>query len=672
LVAQAADAVDRRPRTTTTETIETRGQRRAAAALIAFTLLFAFVVQSLFFHTSTNMHGDVAYHRGVGLEMLGGDLQGEGPFRHLLAYYGGLYPLGLAYGSHWLGVSFDGFLSVVSWFSTLALPLAFLWLGRTIWPKRWLEPAVLAFLGTVGSSLATDPQLIWVKSILPSGANLWPLYPRDAALVLVIMAFAVTIGGRSLKRAAITGVILVVTLCVHAQLAVYGLVIVGSYGLWRAWGDRLREWLGEILLTTVLTIALSAWWWWPRFEVVVNTRTLLLKSWPGRLSPSLSVEGILVATGIVGLLAVPGIVLALRRPDRTLRYAATWLAVSVPLALGASALGDAGFITDRRVWLFAAIPMLICATVAATAIMRKAPLVPAIIVIGALVVVPSFREAQRTRDTVALRWGTIPSPELNADGAWEPVLSELRDSIVERGNVQVVAPDGDADFIWTESGAQPLSLWLPGSIKLGFDPKAETGLSYLERVHRSEAAFHEGLDSLCRLARADDAEIILRHDGSRLGTFDVRPSAQYRKGPKHRTAASLQREVAPYTIYDDRNESEVLTVFPGASLPLGFQGDAVQMVDVLLEPRYPDVFASPNLSLAFPDGTVIPPELAQLGRNSYRLRYLTPNGLPEGATINALDRTSISRIIGYEDVPGFHGEGSGPVIVNQAEVCPTS
>ncbi len=89
MVAQAADA-DARQGTATTDSTETRGERITAAVLITFTLLFAFIVQSLFFHTWSNMHGDIAYHRWVGLEMLGVDLQGEGPFRHLLAYYGGL------------------------------------------------------------------------------------------------------------------------------------------------------------------------------------------------------------------------------------------------------------------------------------------------------------------------------------------------------------------------------------------------------------------------------------------------------------------------------------------------------------------------------------------------------------------------------------------------------
>jgi hypothetical protein len=652
------------------EPLESRRERVVAFALITFTLLFAFVVQSLLFHTSTDMHGDVAYHRGVGLEMLGGDLQGEGPFRHLLAYFGGLYPLGLAYGSHWFGASFDGFLSVVSWFATLALPLVFLWLGRKIWPGRWFEPALLAFLGTVGSSLATDHQLTWVKSVLPSGANLWPLYPRDVALVLVLAAFAVTIGGRSLKRAAVTGVILAFTFCLHAQLGVYGLAISASYGLWRAWRDTIRAWVGDIALTTVLAFGLSAWWWWPRVDVVLSTRTLLLQSWPGRLSPSLSAFGILVAVGAVGVLALPGIVLAFRRGDRTLRYAATWLLVSIPLALGASALGDAGVITDRRVWLFAAIPMLICATVGTAAILRTAPLVPAVVILVVLVSIPSAQEARDTRETVSLRWGVVHRPDLFADRDWDPVLDQLRAGVRRDGHVTLVAPDGDADFVWTETGAQPWGLWLPGSIKLGFDPRVETGVGYLARVRTSEAAFHEGLDGLCRLARRHHAEIVLRHDGSRLGTRDIRPSARYRVGPRHRTKETLTRVVGPNVQYQDRNLSEVLVLFPGARLPLNFDGPSIEMVDVILEPMYPDVLGSPRLTIQEPGGTVLQPEVTQLSRTSIRLRYRTSGGLPEGSVLAAQDRASVARIIGYEPVAGFHDRGSGPVIVDQADVCP--
>ena len=269
--------------------------------------------------------------------------------------------------------------------------------------------------------------------------------------------------------------------------------------------------------------------------------------------------------------------------------------------------------------------------------------------------VPSWREAQRTRETVSLRWGVTPRPELFADADWEPVLAALRDGIVDRGHVTVVAPDGDADYIWTESGAQPVSLWLPGSIKLGFDPKAETGLSYLERVRRSEAAFHEGLAACADSPAPTTPRSCSATTARSLGTFDVRPSARYRKDPKDRTAASLQREVAPSIIYDDRNLSEVLVVFPGATLPLGFHSDAVKLVDVVLEPMYPDVFMSPNLTLTFPDGTVIQPThdaaRPQLVSGCATARRTE---CPRVASINVQDRTSIvadHRLRGRPGIP---------------------
>jgi hypothetical protein len=163
---------------------------------------------------------------------------------------------------------------------------------------------------------------------------------------------------------------------------------------------------------------------------------------------------------------------------------------------------------------------------------------------------------------------------------------------------------------------------------------------------------------------------VLRHDGSLLGTRDVRPSAKYRVNPKDRVASSLNRTVAPDTIYEDRNSSEALVLTPGAVLPVGFSGPRLRQLDVLLEPMYPDVFASPRLTLALPDGTTIQPTYKRLARNSIRLRYRLPNGLPAGSTLNAADQVSIVRMIGYEAVPGFHGTGSGPVVVDQAAVCP--
>src|SRR4051812_2373595 len=168
-----------------------RRDRRIAGALIVGTLLFALVVQSNFFEFSNSMRGDMAYHRGVALTMTAHLWQGQGPIHGIITYFGGLFPFTFGWASRALGVSFDALVSVASWPFTLVLPLVLLALGRALWPRRALEPALLVVIGTIGSSLAFDRNAEWVFSVLPSGANAWPMYPRDVALVAMIGALAV-------------------------------------------------------------------------------------------------------------------------------------------------------------------------------------------------------------------------------------------------------------------------------------------------------------------------------------------------------------------------------------------------------------------------------------------------------------------------------------------------
>jgi transposase len=115
-------------------------------------------------------------------------------------------------------VSFDSLLSVVSWFATLAPPAALLLLGRRLWPERPINQGILVFVGTVGSSLALDARVEWVNSFLPSGTNLWPLYPRDVAVVLMVFALGVAMGGESLRRYAAVGLLAGAAVATQAQV----------------------------------------------------------------------------------------------------------------------------------------------------------------------------------------------------------------------------------------------------------------------------------------------------------------------------------------------------------------------------------------------------------------------------------------------------------------------
>lgn len=647
-----------------------RGERVVAALLLWFTLLFALVVQSLLFHRSGAMRGDVSYHRGVAFSMTAGDFQGAGPLHHLLSYFGGLYPLTLGFGSRWLGVSFDELLSVVSWPATVALPLALWWLGRRIWPGAALEPAVLAFLGTVGSSLGGDPAAMWVRSVLLSGANLWPLYPRDVALVLVIAALAVAMRPPSWRASVLAGVLAGTALCLQAQFGVYAVVVVAGYGLWRAWPER--AWgrsARESVVVAGIAAAVSAWWWWPRLRTYLDTGRLLLRSYPGATEAPGGLDGIIGALGILGLLAVPGVVLALRRGHSTERFAGVWLLLFAPIVVLGGIVGDTGVLTARRVLFLAGIPLAVSATIAATRLLHRVPLALALPVLVIAVVIPSVGEASWARDRVSGFWVEAPTPDPYATTAWSPVLERLRDRVQERGSVVVIAPDNDAEFLWERTGAQPFSLWLPGWVKLGFPPEPTTGLGYLTRVRMLDDAFVHGLPGLCRLARTASASaLVLRRDGPLIGTFDVRPSARWRVDPADRTERSIRRNVGPAATYLDQNETEVLAVARGSQIPLGWDAPGVRVVDVELQPRGGDP-AQPEVVLRLADGERLRPEYQPAGPTRVLLRYRTPHGIATGTRLEPRTRATVSRIIGYEAVVGASRDTVHPALLDPKAAC---
>lgn len=645
-----------------------RRERWIATGLLIFTFLFALVAQTLLFDRSTTMGGDVEYHRGVAFTMSAGSWAGEGPIHGVISYFGGLYPFVLGWGSRLLGVSFDSLLSVLSWPFVLALPLALLWLGRRLWPGQVLEPAVLAFIGTIGSSLALDDQAMWVNSVLPSGSNLWPVYPRDVTLVLLVVALAIVVGDESRLRSFAAGAVAGVAICVHAQIGVYAVVVVAAYALWRAWPERAwRRWSVESAIVGGTAFLLSVWWWLPRLEVVIDTRRLLLQSYPGLKSPDTSLVGLVVALGAVGILAVPGVVIALRHHRRTERFAAVWLLTLAPFALIGSVVGDIGVMTPRRVLFLAAVPLVICAAIATTALLRRGPILVMLTIVIAVIVIPSASEALQTRDLISVIWARQPAGDAFADATWKPALGQLRDAMVDRGSVQVIAPDNDALYIWKQSGAQPFSFLPSGSIKLGFDPGRTTDYSYLERVHLLDQAVNRGLPGLCRLASRTNADfLVLRRDGNLLGTHDTTPSSRYRVDPSDRTTQTINRVIRPGLRYLDRSALEVLQVAPNHALPLDWSSPHVRRLDVYQDRRRP----IPPLVLMLPNGRRIVPAILLEG-HAFVLSFPTPDGIPPGTALvaNKRGRARINRIVGYEPVPNLPGPTHGPVVLDPAKVC---
>jgi hypothetical protein len=644
-----------------------RRERPIAIALIVVSFVYALVVQTLFFTRSSTMGGDIDYHRGVAYTMSAGDWQGEGPVDGVISYFGGLYPFVLGWGSRLLDVSFDSLLSVVSWPFVVLLPLTLLWLGRRLWPDRWLEAAALTFLGTIGSSFALEDQAMWVNSVLPSGANTWPVYPRDVALVLLIAALAISAGGTSRPRAAAAGAVAGIAICVHAQFGIYALVVLLAYGLWRAGRSGARRWIVDAVVLVGVALVVSVWWWLPRLDTAFESGRLVLRSYPGLASPASSLGGVVVALGAVGILAIPGVVLALRRRTTNESFAAVWMLVLAPIGLLAAVAGDVGIITPRRIWFFAALPIVLCATIATAAWLRRGPVAVVAVIVGAVVLIPGVSEAVQTRDLVERVW----APEA-ADGpfgapVWSPALAQLRRLVRDRGSAQVLASDNDALWIWEQSGAQPFSFFPAGSVKLGFDPAKTTNYGYLERVRLTERAFGDGLPGLCRLADDVGADaFVLRRDGELLGTHDGPPAPQYRVDPRDRTKRSIERPVGPGLTYLDANTAELLEVAPGRAVPIGWSDPDVRRLDVYQNRIRP----VPPLILVMPDGRRLVPRLQRAGR-ALVLQFPTPDGIPPGAVLEANHRGAvrIARVVGYEPVSDLPGPARGPVVLDPATVC---
>ena len=293
----------------------------------------------------------------------------------------------------------------------------------------------------------------------------------------------------------------------------------------------------------------SAWWWIPRVIAAVESGRLLLGSYPALPRPDGSALGILNALGVVGLLAAAGLFLVWSRPA-PLRFFGVWLLAFVPVIMFGGPLADLGFITLRRAWLFAAIPMVVIATVAAAALLRVLPTIPVLVVLVLALVVPSTIEVVHTRDALETHWqeralGTFGTRQ------WHDALGTLRARTLGANGTVVLAPDVDAAFVWESTGAQPFSLWLGGSTKLGFDPARLTPWGYLERVHLQDRAFRAGLPGLCALARADRC-VGTRAPPLRTAARDARPAAVgalpgRAPGPHPRHAAAHGRAAASST-----------------------------------------------------------------------------------------------------------------------------
>lgn len=640
--------------------------------LLAATAIFALVVLTAGFYRSNWMLGDIAYHRGVAYTMQAGLLEGEGPFAGLTTYYGGLYPLGLGLisGSR----PFDTVLSVVSWPASLLIPMALLLLGTRLWGRDRLAIALFVLLGTIAAPLHSDRNLVWVDSVLPMGSAFWPLYPRDVALSLLIVGLWSATSDRRLVRVGLTGVAVGLTATFHAQMALLLSWFIVVYFVGRCFERRSVIPLVEGTVAAGIALIVSAWWWVPRVTAL-QAGGLLLADYPGREAMRLAPVSFVKAFGVIGILSIFGMALlaALWRQHRSWRIVAVWLAAFLPLILVNRALPSIELFTERRIWLVASIGLVaLSANVAvliARALPRHAgrltlPRAAGAWAVAAVIVTMSVPGTIATARVMRGSWvpGNLGSATVDAP-RWLGVTAELHRTVQAHGPTILGTYDAYEVWAWSFTGAQVPSAWLPGPIKLGFDPKDLTGSGYLDRVRRVENAFDAGRIGICSLRQSDRmGAVLLEASGGLVGSYDRTIASPFRVEPRDRTEATIQRTVGPGMTYVDQNSWDMLRLDLGAVVSLPWHDPGIRRL--MIEVRRVGGGDGPLLEVRT-EGRSYP----MYGEGGRFQRIVVEIDGADGIDLVALDALDITRITGFAFWPEVTGRSDGLFTMSAADAC---
>ncbi|MEA2611852.1 MAG: hypothetical protein QOG32_1578, partial [Chloroflexota bacterium] len=543
-------------------------------------LAWSIVVGSNLFQVSSWILGDIAYHRGVAYTMQGAAWQGEGPFVGLLSYYGGLYPMVFGGLAGLLGVTFDKVLSVGSWGLALLWPLACWWTGRRIWPGRPLAAALFVLLAVTAAPF-TNRALVWVDSPLASAQGAFPVYPRDLALDLLVVAVGFALSHSSRGRvlgvgAAAGGIVLV-----HLQIAILAAWLFVAWAIVQAIRGRSLRPILEGAAAAGLALLVSSWWWLPRVGATLTSGALLLGGFPGAPPLRIGPGQFLMAFGVVGIFGLLGLaVLAARRPlPGRLAMVLVWIVAFVPLILIDRALDDADIVSERRVWLLVSVPLTIVAAATLTLIATRLRPAAFVAALAVAVVLPSVPGTVATYRLVRDAWdpGRAGGRVFDAK-AWDPIFSDLTRRVRVEGHHVAVTYDAYEPWVWSLSGAQVPSLWLPGPFKLGFDPARLTGVGYLDRLRAQEAAFAGGRQAICAFSAAYHAgSILLDVEGGMVGLLDVAPASAYRVDPRLRSDDTIQRDLGGGLSYIDRGGLDVLHMTAGSTWAPAFRDAAERL-----------------------------------------------------------------------------------------------
>jgi hypothetical protein len=640
--------------------------------LLAATTCFAIVVLTAGFYRSSWMLGDIAYHRGVAYTMQAGLLQGEGPFAGLTTYYGGLYSLGLGLvaGSR----PFDTVLSVASWPATLLIPLAFLLLGTRLWGRDRLAIAMFVLLGTVAAPLYGGRNLLWVESVLPMGSAFWPLYPRDVALSLLIVGLWSATSERRFVRVGLTGVVVGLTATFHAQMALLLSWFIIVYFIGRCVERRSVTPLVEGIAAAGIALVVSVWWWMPRLTAF-QAGGLLLADYPGREALRLAPVSFVQAFGVVGILSIFGIALltTLWREHRSWRIVAVWLAAFLPLILVNRAVPSIELFTERRIWLVASIGLVALAANVAVLIARALPRHPGRLrlhratgawAVAAVIVIMSVPGTIATSRVMRSSWvpGNMGGSTVDAP-RWMAVTAELHSTVRTQGPTILGTYDAYEVWAWSFSGAQVPSAWLPGPIKLGFDPEDLTGSGYLDRVRRVETAFDTGRLGICSLRQSDRmGAVLLEASGGLVGSYDRTIASPFRVEPRDRTEATILRAVGPGTTYVDQNSWDMLRLDLGAVVSLPWHDEGIRRL--MIEVRRVGGGDGPLLEVRSDDRSYL-----VYGEGGAFQRIVVEIAGADGIDLVALDALDMTRITGFALWPEVAGPSDGLFTMSAADAC---
>ncbi len=656
-----------------------RTERRLATGFLLFALAWAVVVGSNLFQVSSWIVGDIAYHRGVAYTMQGAAWQGEGPYVGLLSYYGGLYPMVFGGLAGLLGVSFDTVLSVASWGLALLWPLACWWTGRRVWPGRPLAPALFALVAVVAAPF-TNRDLVWVDSPLASAQNGFPVYPRDLALILLVVAAGFALSGSSRGRVLGVGLAVGGIILVHLQIALLTAWLLIAWAVVQAIRGRSVRPLLEVIAAGAVAVAISAWWWLPRVAATITSGSLLLGGFPGTPPLRLGPGEFVMAFGVVAVFGLLGLaVLAARRPlPGRLAIFLVWIVALLPLVLFDRLVGGSDLASERRVWLLVSIPLTVMA--GATLALIAGRLRPVVMVglVAVVVVLPSLPGTVASVRLVREAWepGHAGGRVFDA-AAWDPIFSDLTRRVRSDGHHVAITYDAYEAWVWSFSGAQVPSLWLPGPFKLGFDPEALTGTGYLDRLRAQETAFAGGLPAICAFSTAfGGGSIVLDVEQGMVGLRDATPASPYRVDPADRSADTISRDLGGGLTYVDLGGLDVIRMTAGSAWQPPFRDPAARLLAVEIEvPGPPPGVAAKRTKaplIEIDTGTARVPFGS--GLEPGWARVVVPVGGVDGATtIRALGDVDLVRATAFEPLPAVTLPiDHGPLRFAPDALCPPS